>query len=94
MVGRPTGRKTEETEAQVLDPVTGKPIADSRLNPLVRGSEVEDESGLEGTETPEVIVPSTRPRGGTQHIAHIEDADDVADVVSALADIWEEETGG
>ena len=93
MVGRPTSRKAEKDG--ILDPITGKPIADSRINSLVRGSEVEDESGLDGTETPEVVeFGPPRARDGVQHIAHIEDADDVGDVVSALADIWEEETGG
>ncbi len=90
MVGRPTDRDIEA----VLDPITGKPIADSRINSLVRGPEVEAEE-LEGAETADVIEPGPpRSPDGVQHIAHIETADDVADVVSALADIWEEETGG
>ncbi len=88
MVARSERDKTEE--AAVLDPITGKPIIDQLINPLVSGPEEEpveldDEiSGPEDLPTP----IRERSRDGIQFIAHVEDPNDISEMLPILRAKW------
>ncbi len=84
------GARDRPDQAEVLDPVTGKPIIDERLTSLVIGPEEEAQELDDEITGPEdqVVENPSRSQDGTLMIAHIEDPDDVDDVVSALRKQW------
>lgn len=88
MVGRSARRKTEV----VLDPITGKPISDSRINSLVIGSEVEAEELESVTSNPpdEISTNPERSRDGVQLIAHVEDPEDISGMLPQLRAKWKQ----
>ncbi len=83
------GRADDEAEV-ILDPITGKPLTNYLLDPLVVRNdeeleELDDEiSGPEdlATENPE------RSRTGIQFIAHVNDPDDIDDMLVTLRSKW------
>lgn len=86
MVGRSPDNQSEEVSPK--DPVTGKPITDSKLNPLVRGLEIDPSEGDPETEDigPDVITTEPeRSREGTQLIVHVEDPDDEDEIDALVA---------
>ncbi len=93
MVGRPPDNRNKEV---VIDPITGKPITDSKLNPLVRGPEIDPSEGDPETEDigPDAVtIEPERSSEGTQLIVHVEDPDDEAEIdelVDKARSAWRE----
>jgi hypothetical protein len=88
-MGRSDG-KDKEAEV-VLDPITGKPIADYRINSLVVGpeelaEELDDE--ITGPEDDYIKPNPERSRSGVQLIAHVEDPDDISEMLPKLRAQW------
>lgn len=82
--------KGKEAEI-VLDPITGKPIADYRINPLVVGpeelaEELDDE--ITGPEDDYIESNPERSRSGVQFIAHVEDPEDISEMLPKLRAAW------
>lgn len=90
MVERSAGRKAQIGDEVVLDPVTGKPLVDSKINPLVIGSEVEAEELESATSDPpdEISTNPDRSRRGVQLIAHVEDPDDISEMLPMARAAW------
>ena len=83
-MGRSNGKDEEVRDP--LDPITGKPASEPRLNSLMRG--VDEESGdLDD----DAVIPANPERSttGNQFIAHIEDPDDINEM---LPQLWAAET--
>lgn len=83
--------RNDRTEA-VLDPITGKPIADQVINPLVSGPEelpVELDDEISGPEDLPVVTRE-RSRDGVQLIAHVEDPSDISEMLPQLKAKWKQ----
>lgn len=90
MVARSEDDRTKE--AAVLDPVTGEPIIDALINPLVSGPEeepVELNDEISGPEDLPIATPE-RSRDGVQLIAHVEDPEDISEMLPQLKDKWKQ----
>lgn len=90
MVARSEDDRTKE--AAVLDPITGKPIIDQLINPLVSGpeelpEELDDE--ITGPEDLPTAIPE-RSRDGVQLIAHVEDPEDISEMLPQLKAKWKQ----
>jgi hypothetical protein len=90
MVARSQGDRTEK--AAVLDPITGKPLIDQRINPLVSGPEELPEELDDEISGPEDLPVATQDRShdGVQLIAHIEDPEDISEMLPKLRDKWKQ----
>lgn len=88
MVARSDRDRTKE--AAVLDPITGKPIIDQLINPLVSGSEELPEELDDEITGPEDLPVAIRERSsdGVQLIAHIEDPEDITEMLPKLRSAW------
>ena len=78
MVDRPRNDLT----AEVVDPVTKKPLHEQRVNSLVVGPEPEQLDVVDGPE-PGFEDAGERSRDGVQHIVHIEDPANAGDAIAA-----------
>lgn len=90
MVDKPAGRKAQIDDEVVLDPVTGKPLVDSKINPLVIGPEVEAEELESSTSDPADVISTNpdRSRRGVQLIAHVEDPNDISEMIPQARAAW------
>jgi len=89
MVARSRNNRTEEA---VLDPITGKPIIDQAINPLVSGPEELPEELDDEITGPEDLPVATRERSrdGVQLIAHVEDPEDISEMLPQLKAAWKQ----
>lgn len=92
MVDRPTRDRTTSggKEKEVLDPISGRPLTDYLLNPLVDGPEVEAEEMEDDITGPEDLPKPPRERSarGVQLIAHVESSDDISEMLPKLRSAW------
>ena len=77
MVDRDT---TDPDPRRELNPVTGKPIGDSRISPFSREEDIEEREDREDTELPDI----PRPRDGHLVLADTSDPDWKQKVKEAL----------
>ena len=82
--------RNRNSKEVTLDPITGKPIEDSRLLPLVIGSEEEAVETGDEISGPEETRPENPPRSANGTLLRVVvDADDsVDDLVDTLRGAW------
>ena len=90
MVSRPP---KDRAKTVVVDPITGKPLIESKLNSLVIGEEVFPEEMEDEISGPDdsVIPQPVRSRTGVQFIGHIsnpDDSDEVDALIAKFKDAW------